>query len=236
MKYDVSLITPTGDRPAPFALCERWIYNQTFSGSIQWIVVDDGHEPTRCTMGQHHVRRKPSAANVHTLADNLREGIKHVQADRVLIIEDDDYYRPSYVATMMKALDKYPVAGQCHNIYYRVGDRRYKVCPNHKHSSLFLTGLRSYKLKELAVACGAGNHFVDLRFWKSATNGHLMGGSPIAVGIKQMPGRAGKTSGWREHPNGYRTDPHMEFLHSLIGDHANYYARFADHSPLIVEN
>jgi len=33
----ITVITPTGDRPEAFALCERWMSQQTYTGQIQWI-------------------------------------------------------------------------------------------------------------------------------------------------------------------------------------------------------
>ena len=55
----ITLITPTGDRHEAFALCEKWIGRQSYIGQIQWVVVDDGHEPTETTLGQEVLRPEP---------------------------------------------------------------------------------------------------------------------------------------------------------------------------------
>ena len=71
---------------------------QTYSGPLQWVVVDDVIPVTRMTMDQSFVRPRPEWRGQHTLARNLREGLRLVQNDLVLIIEDDDWYSPEYFA------------------------------------------------------------------------------------------------------------------------------------------
>ena len=79
----VTLITPTGDRPQCFRLCEHWMRRQTYDGTVQWIVVDDGHSPTRATQGQIYIRREPQEGDPpHTLCANLRLALPRVAHDR----------------------------------------------------------------------------------------------------------------------------------------------------------
>ena len=82
----ITLITPTCNRPEAFALCEYWMSRQTYSGEIQWIVVDDGTESICPTRGQSYIRRSPNTGNEHSLKDNLRDSLIHAQYDKILII------------------------------------------------------------------------------------------------------------------------------------------------------
>src|SRR5687767_12331328 len=103
-KPDVSLLTATRGRPEAFRLCERWAERQTFAGHIQWIVVDDGQRPTMCTMGQQYVRREPSLSRGCTLADNLLAAIPLIESDKIVFIEDDDWYAADYVEIVSRHL------------------------------------------------------------------------------------------------------------------------------------
>ena len=58
MKDTITLITPTGDRPLAFALCQNWMRKQTVL-PFQWVVVDDGKIPMKPYVPMEYVRRKP---------------------------------------------------------------------------------------------------------------------------------------------------------------------------------
>ncbi len=195
LKPEVTLITPTRDAPQAFALCERWMEQQPFGGRIQWLVVDDGDEPTQCTQGQTHIRRPPAADDPdHTLARNLLAAIPHVAADKVLIIEHDDYYPPNYVGEMVELLDRADLVGTANDRYYNARDRRFKSMRNSEHSSLFSTGMRRPTLDHLAKTCESSDDYIDTRLWKTWTGSKLLidrdaPESPQAVGIKCLPGR-----------------------------------------------
>ena len=92
-----TLLTPTGDRPEAFKLCQNWIGKQDYIGKIRWIIVDDGTISTEIKYKTHIdivVIRLPSKAG-NTQARNLTAGLKLVtEQDKLIIIEDDDYYAP----------------------------------------------------------------------------------------------------------------------------------------------
>jgi hypothetical protein len=80
-----TVITPTGDRPETFALCERYLYRQTLKPS-KWIVVDDGIKYT--TMGGGfkdvvYIKRQASIEpEKHTLPLQMMEALKRVDTLR----------------------------------------------------------------------------------------------------------------------------------------------------------
>jgi hypothetical protein len=102
----LALVTPTGDRPAGFALVERWMARQGYSGEVQWIVVDDGRVPTAVTAGQEYVRRERAGDTVRqTLCLNLRAALPLVRYEHLVVVEDDDWYPASYLDDIAGLLD-----------------------------------------------------------------------------------------------------------------------------------
>src|SRR6185369_16758975 len=99
----ITAITPTADRPEAFALCERWMARQTIKPD-QWIVADGGQVPVRCTMGQTHIH-DPRPAGAANLAHNLLNAISAVKGEVVAIVEDDDWYSPKHLETMVRLLE-----------------------------------------------------------------------------------------------------------------------------------
>ncbi len=196
----VTLITPTRDAPEAFALCETWMERQDFAGAVQWIVVDDGDQPITCTQGQLYIRRQPTADDPdHTLGLNLLEAIPNVQADRVIIIEHDDYYPQDYLRRMMDLLAQADLVGTSNDRYYNVRDRRWRRCRNTAHSSLFATGMRRSVLDHLARVCREWQTFIDITLWRSWDGPKLLidrdtPEAPQAVGIKCLPGRKSLTT------------------------------------------
>ena len=103
----LTLITPTGGRPEAFALCERWMGRQTYRGDVQWIVVDDCEEATVVTMGQTVIRPQPwwKLGAPTTQYANVRAALELVKHDKIVHIEDDDWYGPTYLETTYHRLD-----------------------------------------------------------------------------------------------------------------------------------
>ena len=165
---DVTIITPTRDRPEVFVLCERWMKAQDYVGAVQWIVVDDGERQARATMGQEYVRRA-SSADKYTLGANLLAALERVRGRKILIMEDDDYYPPPYVRVMAEKLGKASIVGEVNARYYNFVERRWGMSGLTAHVSLCRTGLRvelAGHLRDAAQAAHEKMDFsVDVRFW-----------------------------------------------------------------------
>lgn len=196
---DVTLITPTGDRQQAFRLCEFWMRRQTFSGSVEWIVVDDGVVPTKPSRGQTYIRREQSKTDPpHTLCANLRLALDRVSSGRVLVIEDDDYYAPAYVDTMMRWLDKADLVGEIGAKYYFVNTRQFRMFGEHKHVSLCRTGFTRDVLPLVKRLARNDHSSLDMRLWEAWTGTRHVyadkaGGKALSVSLKGMPGRVGRT-------------------------------------------
>lgn len=230
------LITPTRDRPEAFALCERWIARQTVRPD-RWIVVDDGDEAIAPTLGQEHVRRRPTD-DPCTLQENLLVALKRVREDKVLVIEDDEWYSPRYVEVMSALLDEAQLVGEIKARYYHVRTRRWN---QHVHvaavASLCRTGIRREVLNRLVEAAitakVADDPYVDMRLWGAwpgaftpiARTYRLEAPFALSVAIKGMPGRGGLGGGHAADAFPHE-DPFGAKLAEWIGEDAVEYARF----------
>ena len=199
VRSKVTAITPTGDRPLAFALCQQWMKNQTRPPD-QWLVVDDGKVPMIPSWGMQYVRREPQPEDPkHTLALNLRAALPLIQGDNVVIIEDDEYYAPDYIKEMSRQLDEHRVVGIMRAKYYHIVSGGYMQIANTAHASLAETGFKKSfipTVKELLEA--SSNPFLDTRLWQKAGSlGYLFvdAKKPLYLGMKGLPGRAGIGAG-----------------------------------------
>ena len=166
----ITAITPTGDRPMAMSLCQRWMTNQTMRPD-QWLVVDDGQVPFVPFVPMEYVRREPRAGDPkHTLAINLLQAIPLIKGDKILIIEDDEYYAPNYVEEMAKRLDTGTIAGITQNRYYHLPTGGYYMMHNMGHASLAQTAFTSAFIPTFkgAVEASMFVDFLDIRIWRMA--------------------------------------------------------------------
>lgn len=220
----VTLITATGGRPEAFALCERWMAKQSYGGELQWIVVDDGPEPTPVNLGQTVVRPAPlwSPGQI-TLARNLLAALPHVRGEKVLFIEDDEYYGPRYLANMDAALDMAPIAGQVPARYYNLPSRKYRDCGNYAHASLCQTGIRASYLQAVRWVCERNTKFIDIELFRHADSVYLDRFRDDVVGMKGLPGRGGIGMGHKPKGGSWSADPDLAVLNDWLGADAAAY-------------
>lgn len=227
MQEGITLITPTGDRYLAFKICEMWMSRQTMPYN-QWIVVDDGitrHVPA--TLSQDVITRKRGPNEPpHTLHLNILEALPHIKYNKILIIEDDDYYAPGYIAHMAKMLGHAHIAGQGQSIYYNIRDRNIRRLQNREHVSFCQTGFTNYNIEKLeqaakivstAYAKGQALPMLDILFWRNAAGKRTIetGTKKLCIGIKGLPGRTGIGMGHsRQEPN----DPDFSQLKAEIGE------------------
>ena len=233
---DLLLVTPTGDRPEAFGLCERWMERQTYRGEYDWVVVDDGEEPTVTTRGQEVVRRQRQASDpAHSLPVQLLAAFDQIEsAEAVLVIEDDDYYGPTYIQTMIGWLNDAPLAGEIGAKYYHLS-HGWRVFSRHDHASLCRTGLLPGDMFDhfcrVVHACASrGSPSIDIPLWNTWTGPSFgfhdeRGDARLCVGIKGMPGRPSTLHKSRRN---YATDPDYRKLAWWVGDDWRHYVPFAE--------
>jgi len=208
----LSLVTPTSDRPEAFHLCERWMKRamEGYRGAVQWIVADDGVQPVRCTLGQVHVRRDRSGKRRQSFLGNLRTALTKARYDKILFIEDDDWYGSGYLSQMARWLDDAVIVGESQARYYHLPGRRYRICGNRDHASLCQTGIRSELIDwTIQHIDKHKSTFIDIHLWKTGAarkQQFLKPASELSVGIKGLPGTKGIGIGHRMGKGGILDD------------------------------
>lgn len=224
----LTLLTMTGERPEAFALCQKWMARQDYAGAVRWIVVDDGGGESRIEAQERWVvdvirPDPPWSFGKNTQSRNVLAGLEAAGPEaRLVIIEDDDWYAPSWLSVCAAALERAELVGESHARYYNVAQRKALQLTNHSHASLCSSALRGGALNTLKQACQGSPDFIDIALWREATNKLLFRGHGV-VGIKGLPGRPGIGVGHsRRFPGEY--DPESKILRSWIGaDVAAYF-------------
>ena len=217
----ITAITPTGDRQAAFAICEKWMQNQVTKPD-QWIVVDDGKKPIiPNTSNMQYIRRIPQLNEPqHTLSLNLLNVLPFIVGDKIIIIEDDDYYSPDYITFMSEQLDKYDLVGFEKARYYHLGaDKYFRFDKQIDYSSLCQTAFNKILIDEFIKQLKNDTTFLDVRFWrKTNCNKKLFNDDNkiLQVGIKGLPGREGIGAGHNPDFVKYEKDINNEVLKQWI--------------------
>lgn len=195
------ILTTTGGRPDAWELCKRWMEAQVLKPDA-WIIVDDCPEPSDLsgiTIPVMLVRPQPYwKPGQNTQARNLLAGLEHVNRDdQLAIIEDDDWYSPEYLRSVMQWLRRGDLVGEAYSLYYHVGNRQYKDCGNRQHASLCSTAMRGPAIMNFKRQCERRQKFIDLNLWRESRSPKFLAHSRLTVGIKGLPGRAGIGMGHR---------------------------------------
>lgn len=220
----VTVITPTRNRPVSFGLLERWIGRQTYTGPLQWIVVNDGTIPYDTTRGQTVISRHPRPGEGHSLPENLLAAIPHVEGEFVFICEDDDWYAPTFIAGHLEEFDQgADIVGCKPSRHYNLLTRRFRTFQL-KHCNLGSTGFRRNLLDEFKAVCldraAEGSFGVDVRLWKTNKPAYARANESSNVqhvGLKGMPGEPGLGMG-HKLDYGTRDEPGMPVLRQWIGE------------------
>lgn len=228
----ITALTCTGDRPVCLGLLSKWIANQTMQVD-QWLVIDDGKEPFMPSLDCDYIYRKPEENEQgQTLNINIKTALPHITGDIILFMEDDEYYAPDYVKTMIEKIQHYNIVGICRSKYYHMPTRTYFAHHNCGHASLAQTAIRKEILPILEEVLN-GDAFIDIRLWERLCNGNPEnkqfiknfnaqgtvvnnqavlfddGNNCLYVGMKGMPGRKGIGSG---HKGIGRPDSRLNIL------------------------
>lgn len=231
----VSIITPTGSRPQSWELCKKYVAAQTYRGNIQWIIVHDqadAEQPVTPVVTPSNVVAEVIKGPItwqeglNTQKVNLTEALKHVKGKYLFFIEDDDWYNPKFIETMVWMLDRFVLVGESNSKYYNVAVPGWKQMGNFRHASLSSTGMRIEALPYLQAAIAAQGIYVDIELWGNVRRAGLptllFSDKQLSVGIKGMPGRSGIGVGHTKTKD-YLIDPKGDKLAEWIGaDVLNY--------------
>jgi hypothetical protein len=227
----ITLITPTADQPTGMALCEKYMARQTIPYD-QWIVVDDGVQHAKLTMGQAHIwrERETDCKPAQSLCRNLLGAIPLIEGDIIVVIEHDDHVAQNHVETMVRQLKNALIAGDPKQRYYNVAHRCWRLFDN-VGASLCQTAFRRSLLptfKGAVQACLSASRIgVDRALWDAVQPScKSLVRSDTVLGIKGLPGRPGIGVGHRPSGSLWTPDPELVRLREWIGADADMYEPF----------
>lgn len=216
----IACLTPTGDRPQALALSKKYFERarDNYGSDVKWIVVDDGNTPFNpgsCI----YLRREPDGPN--SLGRNLLHGFKiAVEAEHILMWEDDDWYSATRITNQVKQLNRWGLHGYNKSVYYNVQVNGVYEHENYTHSSLYETAMRretAQRFVEL-IKNNVNERYLDVLLWK-----HIKGKVAVqnrdCIGIKGMTGRAGLGCG---HVKNYLTYTPAKLKDYIGDDYKNY--------------
>ena len=146
----------------------------------------------------------------------MQIALDRVEHEKIIIMEDDEYYAPNYIEEMTRRLELFELVGIGRSKYYHLPTFQHYSHKNMGHASLAQTAFRRSFLPEVKQQL-AGDFFFDIRIWR-LVNGfkadHLeipqhiperisddkrgfvfQDLESLYVGMKGMPGRGGIGSG-----------------------------------------
>jgi glycosyltransferase involved in cell wall biosynthesis len=171
----ITVLTCTGNRKICLELLAKWIENQTLQPD-QWLIIDDGEEPFAPNMDCDYIYRKPMVSDPeYTLNVNLKTAIPFITGDIIIFCEDDEYYAPDYIKTIVEKMKKHDAVGICKSKYYHLPSRTYYVHGNYDHASLAQTAI-SKKYLEVFEKLLIGDSFIDIRLWNDIKGQRVLKG------------------------------------------------------------
>ncbi len=239
MTPELSIITCTGDRQLAFDLCARYVFRQEGLERVQWVVVDDGdcHVETLKSVVDAPdwlrvdvVRLQPGKDAAKSFRCNMMVALNKAEAERIIFMEDDEWYARGYALSMFKRLAKLELAGEGNAVYYNVRARLYRRWGNSRHASMCQTGIKGRARKQLMkLLRGKGTVMVDRILWGKKIKKRVFPSTGQCVSMKGMPGRSGIGVGHRPRKQQYNRDPDGTFLKRIVGADAKVYLEL--HNP-----
>lgn len=251
MQESTTVVTLTGRRPS-FELCEAYVHAQE-NAWFHWLIVDDGDPPVvlQPSMLPTTIIRPDKLWNPkepkNTLSSNLLLALewcrRSMYAQKIIFMEDDDWYAPCYVSVMRAALDRSDIVGEGNARYYNLRTRQWQYMGNTSHASLAQTGIRRDSMIDtlIEVAKQRTSGGIDIELWARAKRDNQrcemgrakeyrrcelwMQDVPMAVSLKGLPGRPGIGIGHRP-PYYWPEDKDGSVFRTWLGQDANrYYER-----------
>lgn len=207
---------------------------QDYGGEVRWIVVDDGAQAQPVTFSRpgwdmRVIRpRPPWREGQNTQARNMCIALDAAGTGPIAIIEDDDYYAPTWLTRVMGELESADLVGQTRMRYYNVRHRYWFQHENRSHASLCATALKGPAVAALRAVCKPTIRFFDLSLWRGYRGRMRLFVSGEVVGTKGLPGRTGICGGHRtDSLKKYVHDPDGEQLRAWLGQDAQPYLAMA---------
>lgn len=191
----LGIIIPTrGDRPAFLDNCLRMLYEQEIKS------------PLDVDMDVHIVAFPPKDNDVD-ITPRYKSGYDYFRGkgyDLLAFIEDDDWYSPIYLQTMLEQWEKAgkpDLFGTAKTMYYHIELKAYYIMEHHNRSSAMNTFIKPDMDFEWPVDL---EPYLDLHLWNTIPNRAIwMPDKWYSVGCKHGEGRTIDGGGHRIHDNDY---------------------------------
>ena len=190
MNEPVILITATGGRPLEFECVMKWVARQDYERIDCWMVIEDSKEPYKFkrpdtpfpVVWVYQGPCKEEDKGIVSQCRNLQFGAKCAEKRApnsiIMVIGDDDYYKPGYVSFMAGAMQTFDIAGHINTIYCRPPNELLQLA-NHDHAPMEGTAFRSALLPHFIDCCqeiiDEGNTalpWIDMRLWARVKVGY----------------------------------------------------------------
>lgn len=228
---DFAVLTPTGDRQKLFNQCQKYLLRQTILPK-QWLVIDDGYKKLNKLSANIDYYARERTEEGHTLRFNILHALDKIKYDKVIIMEDDDWYHPEYLEFMLNGLQDTDLFGYGCGIYYHVKLHCYVIFKNHHNAAFCATGFTSQVFDKLKEVCfnPETNWSVDIQIWRKYINKKQIiptdKNNIYVLGMKGLPSRRpGLTHSHKETGHPWTQDPDYEFLYKTIGDDIDFYQK-----------
>ena len=110
MTARIAVITRTKNRPLLLKRCLRSVFDQSYDGYVHVIVNDGGtpalvEEAIDTTLSDRRKVQVIHHAQSRGVGDAANSGVNASDSERIVLLDDDDTWEPSFLASMSAALD-----------------------------------------------------------------------------------------------------------------------------------
>jgi hypothetical protein len=195
------IIPDRGDRPEFMDQFCRMMERQTLMPEII-LLIDFAPEDNECDITKRYKR-----------GYELASGMDY---DCILFMENDDYYAPNYIKTMIGAWinhDKPHIFGTNYTFYYHIGVLKYIRLEHFKRASMMNTLI----VPDLKINWPPNNEpYTDAHLWKQLEGVTFCPKEVISIGIKHNVGMSGGHYHGTKMEKYKHEDRGMEFLKSVV--------------------
>jgi len=220
----ITAITCTGDRPIQFSICLK-IMTRMIPRPAQWLIVDDGNTPIdRNSIPEwaEYIRRErlPDDPSM-TLSRNILTAMEHLKFDRVVFIEDDDWYPCTYLAELIKETKDYEACGAKTRHYFQLTRKSYRCFRNKFSITASLLLNNPAAINAFRHVCIERPHSkgLDIKFWRSFTGSKKLHSNKMAASVGMKSWGTGQRSGFSpSHRTSKRQtfDPELKKLYEWL--------------------
>jgi hypothetical protein len=168
----LQLITVTSGRPKAFAMLRKWVEAQTMQ-EFTWLIATDDWEGYKFPRGAKVLKRDQDS-NLPSMNANYVHALEHAEADRLILLEDDDYFAPNYIFETNKLLDQADLVGWAEDAYYYCLNRRPYRPHNQTWASLAATAIRKNVTPVLLELARKGERYLDTPLWNTWQGSKLL--------------------------------------------------------------